>query len=132
VASEKTTALVLPKGVTASTESQAFGGIPGIYPPGEPVFLSDTGISEERAKEIGKDASIPLKLVQAVASPEELPVAGRHFDADALEPGDAVPHLAPAAPVASAFEGHNPDGSPLAPPAESEAPAPKAEEDSEK
>jgi hypothetical protein len=166
---EKQSALVLPKGAAASSEPQTFGGIPGIYAPGEPVFLSDTGISKEHAQEISEDERNPLELTEAApprgkpladldrgelseiaaehqieveradgegepvksdylrvlvaagietTSPDELPVAGHHYDTDSLEPGEAVPPLAPAGQIASALEGHWPDGSPMLPEAE--------------
>lgn len=155
---------MLPEGVTASTEPQTFGGIPGLYPPGEPVFLDDTELSDERAREIAADEGNPLELVEAseprgkpiesmdrselaelaaeagievtraegegeptkadylrvlgasnveVTGRTPLPVAGRHYDEEALEPGESVPILPSGTKVASAPEGFLPDGSPL-------------------
>lgn len=86
--SDKETAYELKadSGVT-STDGVHFGGVPGVYRPGEPVAVSDMGLTPGEAATIVKDQAAPLKKTQA--APKGL-LTTAESDVLPTEPDDTV------------------------------------------
>lgn len=105
-------ALVLKKDAVATDTPHTFPGFPGEYAPGQPVALEQIGLTPKEAKRLIKELNLPLELSaggkKAMEETEELPIPGRHYDEDALQPGENIPFL----PAAGRVHSSRPD-SPL-------------------
>lgn len=65
MASEKETAYVLVEGAVTSSEPQHFGVVPGLWQAGEPISVSDLGLSPSDMAELVKEHGLPLKRTTA-------------------------------------------------------------------
>lgn len=72
MADKKEAAYVLDEsgGAVNSTEPQHFGTVPGLYAPGEPVAVSDMGVSASDMAELVKEHEPRLKKTTAAPSGE--------------------------------------------------------------
>lgn len=55
-------ALVWPSDEQSSEAAQTFPGFPGVWTQGEPIALSELGLTAEEAEEMIRDRSLPLVM----------------------------------------------------------------------
>jgi hypothetical protein len=68
---KKEAAYVLPEDAVSSSEPQHFGVVPGLWTAGEPVAVSDLGLTADEMAALVKEHNLPLKKTTAAPKLKE-------------------------------------------------------------